>query len=151
VLSHILKSFLRNRLAVWARKSKTSIDDFVVKSLNRTLLPFLYIVGIYTGVSYLNLTPRVEGFIELVMKILITFFIVRIIVTSISFLLASYIRKQQNGEEKLRQTRGIMLVISIIIWCFGLVFLLGNLGFNVTAVIAGLGIGGIAVALAAQT
>ena len=42
------------------------------------------------------------------------------------------------------------MVINIIIWFLGLVFLLSNWGIKVTPIIAGLGIGGIAVALAAQ-
>ncbi|GAB3815924.1 hypothetical protein GCM10028895_10600 [Pontibacter rugosus] len=43
-----------------------------------------------------------------------------------------------------------MLIINIIIWGIGLLTLLDNLGYDVTTVVAGLGIGGIAVALAAQ-
>lgn len=46
--------------------------------------------------------------------------------------------------------RGISTIIGIVIWTVGLVFLLDNLGVRVSAVITGLGIGGIAVALAAQ-
>ena len=43
-----------------------------------------------------------------------------------------------------------MLVINLCIWFLGIVFLFDNLGYDVTAIIAGLGIGGIAIALAAQ-
>jgi small-conductance mechanosensitive channel len=42
------------------------------------------------------------------------------------------------------------VLINIFVWVIGLVFLMGNLGFDISAVIAGLGIGGIAIALAAQ-
>src|SRR3546814_18224440 len=51
----------------------------------------------------------------------------------------------------MRQNRGIMFILNVVIWIFGLVFLLANLGYDVTAIVAGLGIGGIAIALAAQT
>ena len=46
--------------------------------------------------------------------------------------------------------RGIMIIVNVIIWSIGLLFLFDNLGYDVTTVIAGLGVGGIAVALAAQ-
>jgi small-conductance mechanosensitive channel len=46
--------------------------------------------------------------------------------------------------------RGITAIVSFFIWVLGFIFLLDNLGFEITAVIAGLGIGGIAIALAAQ-
>jgi small-conductance mechanosensitive channel len=43
-----------------------------------------------------------------------------------------------------------MLLVNAIIWIIGILFLFDNMGYNVTTIIAGLGIGGIAVALAAQ-
>src|SRR3546814_878321 len=51
----------------------------------------------------------------------------------------------------MRQNRGIMFILNVVIWIFGLVLLLSNLGYDVTAIVAGMGIGGIAIALAAQT
>jgi small-conductance mechanosensitive channel len=66
------------------------------------------------------------------------------------FSLTYFIKKQERGEDKAKQLRGMTVLINIFIWAIGLVFLMGNLGFDISAVIAGLGIGGIAVALAAQ-
>ena len=62
----------------------------------------------------------------------------------------SYVKNQENGEEKVKQLKGVLLVINLCIWFLGIVFLFDNLGYDVTAIIAGLGIGGIAIALAAQ-
>jgi len=45
----------------------------------------------------------------------------------------------------------MLTIIRIAVWAVVLVLILDNLGFNVSAIIAGLGIGGIAIALAAQT
>ena len=42
------------------------------------------------------------------------------------------------------------MIIKVMVWMLGIVFLLDNLGYNVTTIIGGLGIGGIAIALAAQ-
>src|SRR5699024_9348474 len=77
---------------------------------------------------------------------------IRLVSSAILSLLKSYIRKnnKETGEEKVKQLGGIMLIINIIIWIIGLIFLFDNMGYNVTAVITGLGIGGIAIALAAQ-
>jgi small-conductance mechanosensitive channel len=65
--------------------------------------------------------------------------------------LTYFIKKQERGEEKARQLRGMTVLINIFVWVIGLVFIMDNLGFDISAVIAGLGIGGIAIALAAQT
>jgi small-conductance mechanosensitive channel len=49
-----------------------------------------------------------------------------------------------------RRVRVVVPIVQVAIWGLALVFLLDNLGVQISAVIAGLGIGGIAVALAAQ-
>src|SRR5690606_13344197 len=75
---------------------------------------------------------------------------IRMFSTIILHILRSFVRRQEGGEEKVKQLGGIMLIINVVIWGIGLLFLFDNLGYEVTAVIAGLGIGGIAIALAAQ-
>ena len=67
------------------------------------------------------------------------------------FLMSYFVRKQERGDEKVRQLRGMTVLINVIIWVIGLMFLLDNIGFDITTVIAVLDIGGIASALAAQT
>ena len=57
---------------------------------------------------------------------------------------------EDDTDAKLRQIKGIMVIIRIVVWILGLVFLLDNFGYDVTTFVTGLGIGGIAVALAAQ-
>jgi small-conductance mechanosensitive channel len=52
---------------------------------------------------------------------------------------------------KRKQIKTLMAIINVIVWCLALILLMSNLGFNVTGIVAGLGIGGIAIALAAQT
>src|SRR5690606_5003149 len=49
------------------------------------------------------------------------------------------------------QLRGITLIVSIVIWSIAILFFINNLGYNVTTILTGLGIGGIAIALATQT
>jgi small-conductance mechanosensitive channel len=46
--------------------------------------------------------------------------------------------------------KGVLPVIKVVVWGVGIAFLLDNLGFKISTVVAGLGIGGVAVALAAQ-
>jgi small-conductance mechanosensitive channel len=76
--------------------------------------------------------------------------VIRLLSSFIRLTLESFISNQEGGQEKLKQLNGIMLIINAIIWGVGLLFLFDNLGYNVTTIIAGLGIGGIAIALAAQ-
>src|SRR5690606_30272375 len=62
-----------------------------------------------------------------------------------------YMKRRHETPERIRQLNGVMIVIKALVWFVGFIFLLGNLGYDVRTMIAGLGVGGIAIALAAQT
>lgn len=146
----ILRNIILARLKKLAGKTETKADDFVVDSLENFGVPALYYFAIYSGIHYLTLSEKAEKVITIATAIVITYFIIRLVSTTILHLLQSYIRGHERGEEKLNQLGGLMIIINVIIWLIGVIFLLDNLQFDVTAIIAGLGIGGIAVALAAQ-
>lgn len=62
-------------------------------------------------------------------------------------------RAGPGGEdhEALASAMGIITVlVNIVVWLLALILVLDNLGVNVTALVAGLGVGGIAIGLAAQ-
>jgi small-conductance mechanosensitive channel len=82
--------------------------------------------------------------------ILLTIFVIRFLVAIINYGLKFYWLKSQADAKREHSIKGILAIIKVIIWGLGIVFLLDNLGFKISTVIAGLGIGGVAVALAAQ-
>jgi small-conductance mechanosensitive channel len=75
------------------------------------------------------------------------------VVTSIirHFIYDVWLPRRPDHLTLTRQMNSLMPIISLVVWVLGLILLLDNLGVRITAVIAGLGIGGVAVALAAQT
>ncbi|MBU2221022.1 MAG: mechanosensitive ion channel family protein, partial [Candidatus Omnitrophica bacterium] len=76
--------------------------------------------------------------------------VVRFGMALISYGFEVYLSKREKNASLKRSLDGILLVVKVVIWGLAIVFFLDNLGFKITAVIAGLGIGGVAVALAAQ-
>lgn len=59
--------------------------------------------------------------------------------------------RSDDSEHRKKQTRGILLIDQVVIWLGGVLFLIDNLGYDITTFVAGSGIGGIAIALAVQT
>src|SRR5690606_13585488 len=103
--------------------------------------------------NYLTFTVKVQNVLHIALTVAITFFIIRFISSTILSLLETFIRRKtedDKAEDRIKQLGGIMLIINVVIWSMGLIFLFDNMGYDVTAVIAGLGVGGIAIALAAQ-
>ena len=150
ILVKIAEKIVLFRLKKWAEKTETTLDDFLIKRVEKSIVPLLYFGVFYAAITSLTLTDKAKNIIEIASLVVLTFFIVRFISSIIMFTLTYFITKQERGEEKAKQLRGMTVLINIFIWAIGLVFLLGNLGFDISAVIAGLGIGGIAIALAAQ-
>jgi small-conductance mechanosensitive channel len=146
----IIKRFVVKSLRRLAARTAITFDDFLIDGLDRFGLPVLQFIVIYWSVNTLDLSTKAERVIEIATSVVVTYFILRFLSSVILLLLESRIRKQKHGEEKIKQLGGLMLIINVVIWIIGLVFLFENLGYNVTTIVAGLGIGGIAIALAAQ-
>ena len=150
ILVKITEKIVLFRLKKWAEKTETTLDDFLIKRVEKSIVPLLYFGVFYAAITSLALTDKARNIIEIASLVVLTYFIVRFISSIIMFSLTYFIKKQERGEEKAKQLMGMTVLINIIIWAIGVVFLMGNLGFDISAVIAGLGIGGIAIALAAQ-
>lgn len=150
ILVKIAEKIVLFRLKKWAEKTETTLDDFLIKRVEKSIVPLLYFGVFYVAITSLTLTDKTRNIIEIASLVVLTFFIVRFISSIIMFTLTYFIKKQDRGEEKARQLRGMTVLINIFVWVIGIVFLMDNLGFDISAVIAGLGIGGIAIALAAQ-
>lgn len=146
----ILRNIVITRLKKWSETTETTYDDLVVRTIERFGLPALNFLVIYWAINTLELTPKVTRILEVATAAVIAFFIIRLVSTTVQFSLEGYVRRMEGGEEKVKQMKGVILILNFIIWGLGIVFLFDNLGYDVTAVIAGLGIGGIAIALAAQ-
>jgi small-conductance mechanosensitive channel len=150
LIIRIIKSIILKRLEAWAKKTATSIDDFLIRIFEKTLLPLVYFGVFYLSTRTLTLNPTLSKVIDVLGVILLTIFGIRFVVAIIRYALETYWLKKEKDEAKERSVKGILTVIKVIIWGIGITFLLDNLGFKISTVIAGLGIGGIAVALAAQ-
>lgn len=146
----LFKKIVLSRLKKWAEKTKTNLDDLLIKAINKSILPVLFFGVFYLAVKSLALSEFIESILNVVTSVLITYFIVRIFISVLNFSLKSYLKKYEDNERRERQLKGITGLLNLLVWSIALVFLLDNLGVKITTVVAGLGIGGIAVALAAQ-
>lgn len=147
---HIFKKIILFRMKKWAAQTETSVDDLLIKAVEKTLIPVLYFASLFLALQYLTLPQKVGRWIDIIAVVLITFLLLRTITSALKFSLGSYVKKRGYAEARQKQMKGITTLITLVVWGIGLMFLLDNLGFKISAVIAGLGIGGIAVALAAQ-
>jgi|AntRauTorcE11897_2_1112592.scaffolds.fasta_scaffold18763_2 small-conductance mechanosensitive channel len=143
----IIKKSLWVRLEKLSKYSKTNLDDKIVEMLKSINLSFYLILSLWIATRTLELSSLVNDIVN-------TLFVVIIIHQATKFLqliLKFWVDKNVEAESQRNNVLPLLSVtMKIIVWGFGLLLILSNLGVNVTSLIAGLGIGGIAVALAAQ-
>jgi len=150
VLVYTFKKFVLTHLKAWSQSTDTLIDDLLVRAIQKSLIPVSYLGILYFSLNTLALSATFAKGFRITVIVLFTFYVVKAVIYAVNFVLQANIKSTsaQAGEE--RQLKGINGLINVAIWGIALLFLLDNLGVKVSAVVAGLGIGGIAVALAAQ-
>lgn len=151
ILLKITRTVILKKLRNLSAKTKVTFDDFIIEILEKTFVPVLYFSAIYAGLNYLDLPDKVNSVANVIMLIICTFYVLRLINSVIQYLILNVLKQQDEADTKQRQAKGLLIIVKVVIWLFGIVFLLDNFGYNVSTIVAGLGIGGIAVALAAQT
>lgn len=128
VVLKILKTVIIRRVRRIAAGTQSTADDFVINGIDRFGLPILLFSIVYWAFGFLVLSDRVGRVIEVASSVIITYFVLRLLSSMIMRLLESRIRKREHGEDKIKQLGGLMLVINIVIWVIGIVFLLDNMG-----------------------
>ena len=150
VLRIVLAQVIR-RLKDFAGRTRTDLDDLVVSVLEKTRSLFLFLVALYAGSLILEATPRMETIRQTLVVLMILLQGALWATGVLAFLLDKSIRKRLAEDASAATSLSAIGFLSkLVIWTIVLLLALDNLGVNITGLIAGLGVGGIAVALALQ-
>ncbi|MEA3560202.1 MAG: mechanosensitive ion channel family protein [Candidatus Omnitrophota bacterium] len=149
VIKLIIYSLIKH-LKKWAQKTTTTIDDFLIGLIEKIVLPALYFGVFYSSVNILTLAPLLSRTINILGIGVLTVVVARLALESINYGIKTYWLSTRKNLSLDRSLKGILSICRVIVWSLALIFFLDNLGFKISTVLAGLGIGGVAVALAAQ-
>lgn len=149
VIFKIIASRLIKRFKKFAQKTKSLLDDKLALILEETQGPFGYIIAIYTALKMVILPYETMYIIDAIFLIASVYYVIRAIRIMTDYALNRYFKKENESTRKTIMG-GLNLIINLVLWASGLLLILANLGVEVTSLVASLGIGGIAVALAAQ-
>jgi small-conductance mechanosensitive channel len=143
---------LRSRLDAHQDKTRTGIDDALSAALGKTHAVALLAVGIWIGAVVLTLPPRARRVV--VSVAMIAFLFQTGLWLSAAIVKWVALRRVERLEEDaagVMSMKVLSVALRLAIWSVVLLLALSNLGVDVTALVAGLGVGGVAVALAAQS
>ena len=145
VAQRVLIRWLDRRAAT----TSTNIDNFFVAMLRKTRFAFIVFAAMAAASATLNLPPRLRFAVALIGKIAL---LVQIAIWGgelIAVVFRRYFGRVRDGASS-TTIEGLSYLARLMLWVLIILAGLESFGIHVTALVAGLGIGGIAVALAVQ-
>jgi MscS family membrane protein len=153
VAGKIIYWFFGNVIKKLTEKTKTKIDDIIVDMIEEPVVLALAIVGMWYGLHRLDFPENWYEFMGKVYHVLIAVNITWLIARLVDAIIEEYVVPLTEKTESTLDDQIIPVVrkgLRSVIWILGVIVALNNAGYDVGALIAGLGIGGLALAMAAK-
>jgi small-conductance mechanosensitive channel len=144
----ILKNYLIKKIYNLSKKTKIEIDDLIIKVIKNIDIKFYLFLAFYLGTKNLILGNLLNKILYLILTAWITYLIIILAQEIINHFFQKKIKKESGNTSQALKT--INVIVRSILWVIGSLFMLSNMGINVSSAMAGLGIGGITIALALQ-
>ncbi|MEZ5333031.1 MAG: mechanosensitive ion channel family protein [Thermoanaerobaculia bacterium] len=151
-----LRWLSHTRLRRLAEKTTNHLDDLLVKIVGETPRLFFLVLALFAGSFVLELSGGARLWVGRIAAIAVLWQVASWLDRVLTFSIERHIEKRQadgldEGEPTHLALMGLFRFFGrLVIWSVVLLAALDNLGVDVTALIAGLGVGGIAVGLALQ-
>lgn len=133
-----------------ARNTENDFDDFIVEKIQRNILPILYLVNLYISVTYLNISPEILALLNILLTIIISVLFIRIAISFMEYGINFLAVKEKGNSNLVKGLNALKPALKASIWGIGIILTLNNIGIKLTALVASLGLGGVAIALASR-
>ena len=150
-IRRLLKRLIK-RLKTWAEKTRTKFDERVLEALERPVCLAAVVGGVFGAIMSLPVQPEWKNLLTGAFKVAFA-----AIGVWAAFRLTDAVATSLAEAAKKTETKFDELLISVIrktiklfIAVIAFILILQNLGYSVSGLLAGLGVGGLAVALAAK-
>jgi len=154
--SRVAFYFARRIVHTFTKRTETKVDDLVLDAVERPAILALVASSLYFGLflirheeGFLATTPLVLGLYGFVITLLITYVLARVYGEMLEY----YLRPIVDKTETMLDDQLLPIGVKggrLAIWSVGLMIAFSNAGIDVNSLIAGLGIGGLAFAMAAK-
>lgn len=149
VVLRLVEQVLIVRLQRLTKQTHTIIDDVIIGALRKTKLTYLFIVAAFIGSRVLTLPEGIRA-IDWQVLVVATLFQAGIWVSrGLQIWLEKYRASEEDGANRTTMN-ALSFLVRVALWTTVTLLVLDNLGVDVTALVTGLGIGGVAIALAVQ-
>lgn len=151
----VLRIVVLRHVKVLAQKTSGSFDDMIVEAVDGIRAWVYTLVALYASLQFFTIPDLLDKIITGVFLFAIVWQLIEVASCFVRYFVTNFLEKDVDEDGKIdpnsaNSSNLVTLIARIVMWSLGIIFVLSNMGIEVTSLIAGLGIGGIAVAFALQ-
>ena len=148
----IAKRLVLRHLKTLTEATTNDFDDLLHDLLRRFVGPFVYLfTALYFGTLSLSLPGNLSRLLYGLFVVILAIKVAQILQETACYGIRKWTERTVTEDPtSAAMLKNMTWVVRIMIWAATLLFIFDNLGVNITAFVASLGIGGVAIALAAQ-
>jgi len=151
--ARVLDWLVTHRLKRWAEKTHTRLDDLIIELLRGPVKVVTFVILLHVGLRLFAWPPWVQDYLSKGLKVLVAWSITYVLAKAVDPILNYWRTSFKPEDEKLLDSHLLPLIrksIKTLIVILAVLFTSQNLGLNITSLLAGLSVGGLALGLAAQ-
>jgi MscS family membrane protein len=156
-LAFYVSKLLDYLISVWLRKfaerTKSNLDDLLLATLRGPVKVVTFVILLHVGLNVFRWPPAAQGFLSKGLIVVVAFSLTYVGLKIVDLLLGVWRRKTAATADRAFDDQLYPIVrksLKVFVVVIGVLVTSQNLGINITAAIASLSIGGLAVGLAAQ-
>lgn len=151
MLLYTARRLIVRRLEKFASSTETYLDNLAIKVISATNLLFILFMGVFAGSHWLALPEQTTVLLARLAIAAVLLQVARWGDVGVHGWLRYYRTRQSSGDvASTTSAAALGFVARVAIWLVIILMILDNFGVNITTLVASLGIGGIAIALALQ-
>lgn len=152
ILGWVVYIFFEKYVKKLAEKTKTKLDDLIIENIKMPVYLLILVVGIYFAVTSLSIVRRYDIYVDAVFKVIEILLVAFAISRVLNVLIGWYAEKREKRGKEI--SRHLLLVLKKMIQgtiaLFAFLAILSAFHVDLSSVVIGLGVGGLAIGLALQ-
>ena len=153
VILKIFKMIVLAKVKKIVNHTITEFDDLIINTVDSVGGPFYFFFSLYFALKFISIPEIIPRIVYYILLIIGVYYVIMGLQNIIDYGFNKLAKKRQASEQSKFDPTVINLfrkISRVVLWGIAIVIFLQNLGYDITALVAGLGIGGLAIAFAIQ-
>lgn len=148
----IIKRIFLSRLYSFAQQTKSSVDSLIFDLMKTWNWSILIMIAAYISLQFIELPAQINKTLDFAMQLGFGWVSIQTVLVVVSYFFSRFVTQRQRVEPDFDPTVILFLrqIITVSVWVIAILVVIQNLGYEISTLVGGLGLGGLAVAFAVQ-